>query len=71
MLGVILGPMAEDNLNRALLVSNNDWSILVRRPISLAFLILSVVSIAWALYSSRPARGTAAPAAPANPAARG
>jgi putative tricarboxylic transport membrane protein len=56
VLGIILGPMAEDNLNRALLTSYNDWSVLVTRPISLAFLILSVVSIATALYAARPER---------------
>ncbi len=52
VLGVILGPMAEDNLNRALLVSGNDWSVLVSRPISAAFLAFSVVSIAYALWSA-------------------
>ncbi len=52
VLGVILGPLAEDNLNRALLVSGNDWSILVRRPISAVFLALAVISIAAPLYSS-------------------
>lgn len=52
VLGVILGPMAEENLNRALLASNNDWSILLRKPISLAFIILSALSIAWSIYSA-------------------
>lgn len=52
VLGVILGPMAEENLNRALLASNNDWSILVKKPISLAFIILSVISIAWSVCSA-------------------
>jgi putative tricarboxylic transport membrane protein len=52
VLGVILGPMAEDNLNRALLVSANDWSILVQRPISLVLLILAVISIVVPLYAA-------------------
>jgi putative tricarboxylic transport membrane protein len=52
VLGVILGPMAEDNLNRALLVSGNDWSVLVQRPISLAFLVLALVSIVVPLYTA-------------------
>ncbi len=51
VLGVILGPMAEDHLNRALLLSRNDWSILVRSPISLTFLILSAVSILLAIFA--------------------
>ena len=56
VLGIILGPMAEDNLNRALLTAHNDWSVLVTRPISLTFLILSVVSMVTALYAARPER---------------
>ena len=53
VLGVILGPLAEENLNRALLVSNNSWTVFVQRPISLTFLILSAVSISFAVFSSR------------------
>ena len=60
VLGVILGPMAEQNLNRALLKSNNDWSILFKQPISLAFLILSVVSIAVSIYSAAKKKKAAA-----------
>jgi putative tricarboxylic transport membrane protein len=52
VLGVILGPMAEDNLNRAMLVSGNDWSILLQRPISAFFLVLSVISIVFALAAA-------------------
>lgn len=54
VLGIILGPMAEDHLNRALLISRNDWSVFVRSPISLGFLILSAVSIFLALYALKP-----------------
>ncbi|MGE0075849.1 MAG: tripartite tricarboxylate transporter permease, partial [Sphaerochaetaceae bacterium] len=53
VLGIILGPMAEENLNRALLVSNNSWSVLVQRPISLTFLILATISIGISVYSAR------------------
>ena len=53
VLGVILGPMAEENLNRALIVSRNDWSVLIRRPISASFLIISALSIAWAFYTAQ------------------
>ncbi|MCL1818471.1 MAG: tripartite tricarboxylate transporter permease [Spirochaetaceae bacterium] len=52
VLGVILGPMAEDNLNRAMLVSGNDWTVLFQRPISAFFLILSAISIAFALIAA-------------------
>ena len=53
VLGIILGPMAEENLNRALLVSNNNWMVLLQRPLSLTFLILAVVSIVFSIYSVR------------------
>lgn len=51
VLGVILGPMAEVNLNRALILSRNDWSIIFRSHISLIFIILSILSIALAVVS--------------------
>lgn len=54
VLGVVLGPMAEENLNRALLLSHNDWLVFLQSPISLAFLILSVASVFLALYAVRP-----------------
>ncbi|MCQ2398673.1 MAG: tripartite tricarboxylate transporter permease, partial [Sphaerochaetaceae bacterium] len=53
VLGVILGPIAEDNLNRAMITSHNSISILFQRPISCAFLILSVFSIAWPFISAK------------------
>jgi putative tricarboxylic transport membrane protein len=52
VLGLILGPMAEDNLNRAMLVSGNNWTILLRRPISAFFLVLSLVSVVLALVAA-------------------
>lgn len=45
LLSLILGPMAESSLRRALIVSQGDFSILFTRPISAALLILAVVSI--------------------------
>lgn len=52
ILGLILGPMAEQNLNRALLISQNDWTVFFRRPITMTFLVLTVVSIIYTVYSS-------------------
>ena len=46
ILGVILGPMAESNLNRAMLNSNNSIAILFQRPFSAAFLLFAFLSIA-------------------------
>ena len=43
ILGFILGPMMEENLRRALRISLGDPSVLVTRPLSAAFLALSVL----------------------------
>lgn len=53
VLGIILGPIAEESLNRALIVSNNSWSILFTRPISLFFLIMAAVSIVFSVLSTK------------------
>jgi len=41
LLGLILGPMMEENLRRALLLSRGDWGILVTRPLSATLLALA------------------------------
>ncbi len=46
LLGFVLGPMMEENLRRALQVSQGDPSVLVTRPISLAFIIATVLILA-------------------------
>jgi len=43
LLGFVLGPMMEENLRRALQVSNGDPSVFVTKPISLAFIIVTVL----------------------------
>lgn len=52
VLGLILGPIAEQNLNRALVITNNDWSVFFTSPISCIFLILSAASIVYAVVSN-------------------
>ncbi|MBR1919814.1 MAG: tripartite tricarboxylate transporter permease [Spirochaetales bacterium] len=44
-LGYVLGPLAEFNLRRALVLSEGSWTIFVTRPISLFFIIITVVSL--------------------------
>jgi putative tricarboxylic transport membrane protein len=44
ILGVILGPMMEIQFRRALLLSDNDLSIFVRRPLTLTLLLLAVAA---------------------------
>jgi putative tricarboxylic transport membrane protein len=50
VLGVILGPIAETNLRRALM-TDADPTLFFTRPISLVFLIAAVLSIGWAVRS--------------------
>ena len=45
VLGMVLGPIAESNLRNALTLSQGSWLIFVKRPICLAFIILTVVLI--------------------------
>lgn len=49
ILGFILGPLMEENLRRAMLLSRGDPSVFFQRPISLAMLVIAallLVSIA-------------------------
>jgi TctA family transporter len=41
LLGLVLGPMLEENFRRAMVLSGGDWSVFVMRPISLGFLLLA------------------------------
>jgi TctA family transporter len=42
LLGFVLGPMMEEHLRRAMLMSKGNPSVFVTRPISLAFLIATL-----------------------------
>jgi len=45
LLGYILGPMMEENLRRALLLSRGDWSTFVTRPLSAGLLLGALAMI--------------------------
>lgn len=45
VLGMVLGPTAESNLRNSLVMSGGSWSIFVKRPICLAFILLTFVLI--------------------------
>ena len=57
VLGLILGPMMESNLRRALILSRGDWLGLLSRPLLLVFLAATVLSLLWPLIRAR--RGSA------------
>lgn len=46
VLGLVLGPMIENNLRRALTTSNGNFMIFINKPVSLTFLIIAVLWIA-------------------------
>ena len=52
LLGFILGPMMEENLRRALLLSRGDWSVFVTRPLSAGLLVAAALLLAIVLLPS-------------------
>ena len=52
LLGFILGPMMEENLRRALLLSRGDWSVLVTRPLSATLLGMALLLLIIVLLPS-------------------
>ena len=53
LLALVLGGQLEEHLRVALTGSRGDVSIFFTSPVSLLFLILSVVSIFWSFYAAR------------------
>jgi putative tricarboxylic transport membrane protein len=52
LLGFILGPMMEENLRRALLLSRGDWSTFATRPLSAGLLIAAALMIVVVMLPS-------------------
>jgi putative tricarboxylic transport membrane protein len=52
LLGLILGPMMEENLRRALLLSRGEWSTFITRPISAGLLVMCVILVLIVLLPS-------------------
>ncbi|MBN6187119.1 tripartite tricarboxylate transporter permease [Aneurinibacillus sp. BA2021] len=46
VLGLVLGPMIENNMRRALTISNGDFTIFLEKPLSLVFIVLSMMWLA-------------------------
>ena len=57
LLGFVLGPMMEENLRRALLISRGDWSVFLTRPLSATLMavaaFLLILSLLPALRKKR------------------
>jgi TctA family transporter len=57
VLGFILGPMMEENLRRAMMISFGDPTVLITRPISAGFLLAAfALLVAIALPALRAKR---------------
>jgi len=52
LLGFILGPMMEENLGSALLLSRGDWSVFVTRPLSAGLLAAALLLLVVVLLPS-------------------
>ena len=53
LLGLVLGPLAETNLRRSLLISHGDLFIFLKRPISAIFIAVLVVSLVMMIFKSK------------------
>jgi len=52
LLGFILGPMMEENLRRALLLSRGDWTVFLTRPLSGSLLFVALILLVVVLLPS-------------------
>lgn len=51
LMGLILGPMLEENFRRTLLLSRGDFAVFVQRPISATALAVCAGLIIWSVWS--------------------
>ena len=49
LLGFVLGPLLEEQLRRAMLISRGNWAVFIDRPISLALLLGSLGLLAMVI----------------------
>jgi TctA family transporter len=52
ILAFVLGPLMEENLRRALLISRGDPMVFITRPISAAFLVATALLLAFMIVPS-------------------
>jgi TctA family transporter len=50
LLGFVLGPLMEENLRRALLLSRGSFSTFVDRPISATLIVMTALILLWAVW---------------------
>jgi putative tricarboxylic transport membrane protein len=52
LLGMVLGPLMEENLRRAMLIARGDATVFFTRPLSASLLVLSVIMLVLAVLPS-------------------
>ncbi len=52
LIGFVLGPMMEEQLRRAMLLSRGDAGVFLTRPISGVLIVLTVVLLVWSILSA-------------------
>nr|MBP9896617.1 tripartite tricarboxylate transporter permease [Giesbergeria sp.] len=59
LLGLILGPMLEENFRRTLLLSRGSFSVFVERPITAVALAVCAFLLLWTVWGSMRSRVSA------------
>lgn len=52
LLGYILGPLLEEYMRRAMLISRGDAMVFLQRPISATLLVITAALLLWAIWST-------------------
>lgn len=53
VIAIVLGPMAESNFRRSLIMSQGDFSIFLSKPIALFFIVAAILMLFWPCVSKR------------------
>lgn len=56
-MGLILGPIIEENFSKAMIIHDNSVMSMLERPIVLLFFVLTVISVISPVYSALRERG--------------
>ena len=51
LIGMVLGPLMEEHLRRALVLSQGDFMVFIERPLSGSFMAVTALLLGWAMYS--------------------
>jgi putative tricarboxylic transport membrane protein len=53
LLGLVIGPLLEQEMRRSLSISGGDWSVFVTRPIAAVLLASAAIAVALAVWFRR------------------